>query len=137
MQRQLLGNPGSAFSVRRFFRALKSQGIAVAKDTLYSYLGHLEDAFLVRTVPIATRSEKRRTVNPRKAYPIDPGLIQLFALSAELETGHALETVVMLELEREGFQVSYVRTEEGWEVDFLAQAPGRTPLLGSGLFRRL
>ena len=128
MQRQLLANAAGSFSVQKFFQSLKSQGIPVGKDTLYDYLAHLEDAFLVRTVPVATRSARRRAVNPRKAYPVDPGLIELFA-AAEGETGHALETVVLLELERRGFEVAYVRTKEGWEVDFLAHEAGRPTLL--------
>ncbi len=131
LQRQLLGNPAGAFSVQKFFLALKSQGLPVGKDTLHEYLAHLEDAFLVRTVPIATRSARRRMVNPRKAYPVDPGLIPIFAQSSEPEIGHALETVVMLELERRGYAVAYVRTMDGAEVDFLARAPGggEPPLL--------
>ena len=34
-------------------------------------------AFLVRTVSIAAESERRRKANPRKAYPIDPRLIEV------------------------------------------------------------
>ena len=78
MVRQLLGNAGGTFSVHKFHRDLRSQGIAVAKDTLHAFVAHLEDAFLVRTVSIATESERRRMANPRKVYPIDPGLIAVF-----------------------------------------------------------
>lgn len=42
---------------------------------------------------------------------------------------HALETVVFLELERRGYETGYLRSPEGWEVDFLATAPDRPPLL--------
>ena len=35
--------------------------------------------------------------------------------------GHALETCVALELLRRGAEISYVRTREGYEVDFLAR----------------
>jgi len=66
--RHLLSNAGGTFSVAKFYSDLRSQGIPVAKDTLHAYLAHLEDAFLVRSVPIATDSERRRMVNPRKAY---------------------------------------------------------------------
>ena len=38
-------------------------------------------------------------------------------------------TVVLLELERRGYTVDWVRTEDGWEVDFFAQRTGDTPLL--------
>lgn len=123
MVRQLLGNAAGLFSVQKFYDSLRSQGVPVAKDTLHDYLSHLEDAFLVRTMPIATESERRRQVNPRKAYPIDPGLIPVFDRSGRTNTGHALETAVMLELERRGFATSYVRTAAGFEVDFLARGP--------------
>jgi predicted AAA+ superfamily ATPase len=62
-------------------------------------------------------------VNPRKIYPVDPGLIPVFDRSGRANIGHALETVVMLELERRRCEVNYVRTGNGLEVDFLARAP--------------
>ena len=129
MQRQLLANPGALFSVQKFHRALKSQGIAVGKDTLHAYLAHFEDAFLIRTASLHSASERQRMVNPRKAYPVDPGLIPVYERSGRPNWGHALETVVFLELERRGYQIDYVRTKEGFEVDFLAANPGETPLL--------
>lgn len=129
LQRQLLASPGGGFSVKKHYDTLRSQGVAVGKDTLHSYLAHLEDAFLVRTVGMHSASERQRMVNPRKAYPVDPGLIALFERSGRSHRGRALETVVMLELERRGFEVSYVRTAEGWETDFLAHRAGDPPLL--------
>jgi predicted AAA+ superfamily ATPase len=123
MVRQLLGTAGGPFSVNRFYNDLRGQGIPVAKDTLHAYLGHLEDAFLIRTIGIATDSERRRMVNPRKAYPVDPGLIPVFDRSGKANLGHALETAVALELERLGAQISYVKTDGGHEVDFLATYP--------------
>ena len=129
LQRQLLANPGGGFSVKKQYDTLRSQGVRVGKDTLHAYLGYLEDAFLVRTVSLHATSERQRMVNPRKAYPVDPGLISLFAQSGRSYQGHALETAVLLELERRGWEVSYVRTEEGWEVDFYAHRPGEAPLL--------
>lgn len=123
MVRQLLSNAARPFSVNKFYGDLKSQGFHVGKDTLHDYLGHLEDAFLVRTVSIASDSERRRIVNPRKAYPVDPGLIPVFERSTSGHVGYALETCVLLELERRGAEVAYVRTENGFEVDFLARYP--------------
>ena len=129
LQRQLLANPGGGFSVKKQYDTLRSQGVRVGKDTLHEYLGYLEDAFLVRTVSLHTASERRRMVNPRKAYPVDPGLISLFARSGRSHHGRALETAVLLELERRGWEVSYLRTEEGWEVDFFARRAGESPML--------
>jgi uncharacterized protein len=123
MVRQLLGNAGGSFSVNRFHNDLRSQGMGVGKDTLYAYLAHLEDAFLVHTVSIASDSERRRMVNPRKAYPVDPGLISVFDRSGKANLGHALETAVAIELERRGAEVTYVTTKSGHEVDFFARYP--------------
>jgi hypothetical protein len=129
IERQLLANPGGSFSVKKHYDTLRSQGVAVGKDTLHDYLAHLEDAFLIRTVAMHSASERQRMVNPRKAYPVDPGLIALFERSGRTHHGRALETALLLELERRGFAVGYVRTSEGYEVDFLAERAGEPPLL--------
>ena len=68
-------------------------------------------------------------VNPRKAYPVDPGLIPIYERSGRPNWGHALETAVFLELERRGYEMGYVRTAQGLGVDFLAKSPGEPPLL--------
>jgi predicted AAA+ superfamily ATPase len=121
MVRRLLGSPAGLFSVTRFAADLKSQGIAASRETLYEFLDHMEDAFLLHTVTVATDSEKRRQVNPRKVYPADAGLIPVFDRSGKANTGHALETAVFVELQRRGADVAYVKTPRGFEVDFLAR----------------
>ncbi len=122
--RHLLGNAGSLFSIEKFHAALRSQGIPVAKNSLHQFLAHLEDCFLIRLVWMEAASERQRMVNPRKAYPVDPGMIRVFDRTGRANVGHALETAVLVELERRGFEVTYVRTPEKYEVDFLARAPG-------------
>ena len=129
MQRHLLANPAGQFSVQKFHDALRSQGVPVAKDTLHAYLGYLEDAFLIHTVSLHTASERKRMVNPRKAYPIDSGLIPVYERTGRPNFGHALEVVIFLELQRRGYDISYLRTKEGYEVDFYASAPAMRPLL--------
>ena len=123
--RQCLRNPAGSFSVHRLHLDLKAQGHSVGKDAVHALLGHLLDAFLLSAVPIATESERQRNSNPRKHYPADPGLIRAFDNSGRSNLGHALETVVFNELERRRAEVAYVKTAEGFEVDFLAR-----PLVG-------
>jgi predicted AAA+ superfamily ATPase len=120
---QLLGNAAGAFSIHKFFSDLRSRGTAVGKDTLHQMLAHLEDAFLLSTVGLATDSARRRQVNPRKVYPVDTGLMALFDLSGQPNVGHALETAVLHELHRRGAAVDYVLTPGGFEVDFCARWP--------------
>jgi predicted AAA+ superfamily ATPase len=124
-----MGSPAALFSIQKFYDTLHSQGIPVSKDTLHAFLAHLEDAFLLRTVSLLTNSERQRMVNPRKAYPIDPGLIPVYERTGRANLGHALETVVLIELQRRGYEVHYLRTPEGYEVDFHARAADGTTVL--------
>ncbi|HLV26115.1 MAG TPA: ATP-binding protein [Gemmatimonadales bacterium] len=129
LQRHLLAAPGGSFTVNKFYDSLRSQGVRVAKDTLHEYLDHLQDAFLVRVLEMHSASERQRMVNPRKVYPIDPGLIALYERPGRENRGRALETAVLLELERREYSVSWVRAGSEWEVDFLATRPGDPSLL--------
>lgn len=121
--RHCLRSPGGSFSVHRLHQDLRSQGLGVARDLVHAMLSHLADAFLLSIVWLATDSERQRNSNPRKIYPADPGLIRAFDASGRAQLGHALETVVVKELERRRAEVGYVKTEEGLEVDFLARYP--------------
>ena len=128
--RHLLGNPCAPFSIQKFYDALKSQGLPIGKDSLHAFLAHFEDAFLIRTTAMFTASERQRMVNPRKAYPIDPGLIPIYDRTNRANIGHALETAVFIELMRRGCEVHYLRTKQGHEVDFHASSPdGGTQLV--------
>ncbi len=124
LERSLLASPAGRFSVSKLFNDLKSQGIKVGKDTLYEYLAHLEDSFLLFTVPVASASVRVRQVNPRKCYPVDPALASALSFRASEDLGHLLETAVYLELRRRGRPLGYVTTRNGYEVDFLAEDSG-------------
>jgi predicted AAA+ superfamily ATPase len=121
MVRYLLSNAAGLFSVNKMHNDLRSQGFALGKETVYAYLGYLEDAFLLQSVFVAASSERQRMVNPRKVYPVDASLIPLFDRTGRANLGHALETCVFWELQRRGAEVHYVRTAGNYEVDFLAR----------------
>lgn len=126
MIRHLLANPGSLFSINKFYHDLRSQGLAVGKNTLHEYFNHLSDAFLFFPVEIFSDSQRARMVNPRKTYPVDPGLATAFSRSPMRGRGHLLETVVFLGLRRLTENISYYRTQSGREVDFTVRdATGR------------
>ncbi|MGB8326757.1 MAG: ATP-binding protein [Steroidobacteraceae bacterium] len=116
--RHCLRNPAASMSVHRLFLDLKAQGHAVSKDSVHALLAHLIDSYLIATVSLHTASERQRNSNPRKVYPADPGLIHAFDLQGRTNLGHALETAVFNELQRRGAEVDYVKTADGFEVDF-------------------
>ena len=121
--RALFAANANSFSVSRLHGLLVSRGVRVGKATLLDYLGHLTDAYLVFLVPIRTRSEKRRIVNPRKVYSIDPGLAFAMQTGGATNTGALLENLVYLELRRRigrraSGAIGWYRTTGGHEVDF-------------------
>jgi len=119
--RQLLCNLAKAFSVSKITADFSSRGLAVSKDTLLAFLGYFEDAFLVSTVEIFSRSERQRQVNPRKLYLADHSLARAFSPVA-IDRGRMLENIVACELAREMRDLAYVKTASGREVDFIATA---------------
>ncbi|GMU53417.1 MAG: hypothetical protein AMXMBFR33_25630 [Candidatus Xenobia bacterium] len=127
--RQLLGAAGGRFSVHRFYNDLRSQGLPVSKQTLHELMAYLEDAFLFVTASLATTSERRRQSNPRKIYPLDPGMVRAFDRSGKRNVGSRLETAVALELARRSSEWGYCTTASGQEVDFQARLHDGTELL--------
>lgn len=128
--RHLLGAPATLFSINRFHNDLKSQGIAVGKNSLHEYLDHLTEAYLVELVPIHSRSLRQRQVNPRKAYVIDTGLALAFRHQAQMDRGRLLENLVFSTLRRRGGRIHYYRSADGYEVDFhVSTDAGATELL--------
>jgi len=117
----LLKNISSLFSINKFYNDIKSQGHQVGKDTLYTYLTYLEDAFLIFPVPIFTESLRRMQTTSKKIYAIDNGLVAANTFNLSGNQGKFLENLVYLDLRRQGKKVFYYFTEEGYEVDFIAQ----------------
>lgn len=131
--RRLIGGVFSAnagpFSVSSFVGALRSQGFRTTKVTLMEYLDHLADAFLFFLVPLDSRSEKVRMVNPRKVYSVDTGLALALYSGGSINKGALLENAVYLELRRRlgalgSSSIAYHRTPRGREIDFVVDAPG-------------
>jgi uncharacterized protein len=120
----------NSFSVSRFHGSLVSQGWKVGKATLLAYLDHLVDAFLFFLLPLRTRSTRKRAVNPRKVYAIDPGLAAAMYRAGARNRGAQLENAVYLELRRRYGRLSegaltWVKTSSGKEVDFAVDDPVR------------
>lgn len=117
----LLKNTSAPFSINKFYNDIKSQGYKVAKDTLYSYLTYLEDAFLIFTVPIFTESIRQIQTTPKKIYAIDNGLTIANTFNLSKNFGKLLENQVYLDLRRQGKKIFYYITSDGYEIDFITQ----------------
>lgn len=121
--KSIMNSPCAQFSVNKFYNTLKSMSVKCTKNTLYEYLDHLLDAYLFYRVPLRTRSEKARMVNPPKIYVIDTGLLKAMTFRNAVNNGHMLENMVFMQLRRKGFELEYINTQKGYEVDFSARHP--------------
>jgi len=119
--RNIMSSPGSKFSINKFYNHLKSMSVKCTKNSLYEYLDHLTDAFLFYRVPIHSRSEKARLLNPAKVYTIDTGLLNSMSFRNTSDYGPLLENMVFMNLRRNGYDIEYVNSKSGFETDFFAR----------------
>ncbi len=117
----LLKNISAPFSINKFYNDIKSQGHKAGKDTLYSYLTYLEDAFLIFAVPLFTESLRRMQTAPKKIYAIDNGLLVANTFNLSENLGKLLENQIYLDLRRQGKKIFYYHTSDGYEIDFITQ----------------
>lgn len=121
--RSLLSSIGGKFTVNKFYNDKKSQGLKLAKDTVYEYLQHLEDAYLLFAIPVFTVSERKKQVNPKKVYAVDTGLVVASTWQMGENNGPLFENLVFIDLKRRGLDVFYYVTSDGYEIDFVARGP--------------
>lgn len=115
----LIINAATLFSVNKFYNDIKSQGYKVSRETIYNYLDYIEDAFLIFNVPIYSESVRGQQTVPNKIYAIDNGLINAYSLKIKDLNHKFLENQVYLDLRRQGKDIFYYHTKEGYEVDFV------------------
>lgn len=86
--------------------------------TILEYLSFLEQSYLFSFVPKFDYSAKAQSVNPKKVYCIDTGMIQNVTLSATKDLGRMFENAVFIELRRRTKNIWYY-SEAAFECDFL------------------
>ena len=123
----LINNISTRFSVNKFCKDLKSQGIQASKNTIHDYLNYVEDAFLIFSVPIYSESLRKIQNNPKKIYVVDPGLYHAYATSyngpGQLKNaGRVFKNFIYLTFRRLKREIYYYITKSGFEVDFLTRS---------------
>jgi len=104
------------FSVHKYYNFLKSLGIKISKNTLYSYLEFLKDSLILFSVHKFSSSYKDVEKSIPKIYLVDVGLYE----TTKLEIPKLMENVVFIELKRRNFEnIFYYTTKKGEEIDFL------------------
>ena len=99
------------------YNSLKKAFSVGSANSVSDYLAWFEDSYLLFFLPRFSWSAKSITINPRKVYAIDNGLIQANSLSFTKDKGRLLENAVYLFL-RQKYQSLFYFQEKN-ECDFI------------------
>jgi len=117
----LLSQPGAEYS----FRGLAQVTGCRSPHTLQKYLGFLEQAFLVFSIPRFSFKVREQAASNKKAYAIDTGLAEAVGISFSPNRGRLLENLVAQACYRRQLQgemrVYYWKDPRGSEADFVLQ----------------
>ncbi len=111
-------NYSSVFSITRFEKHLKNNGLPGSKRTIANYLHYLREAFFVVATDKFSFSPRHRTMNPKKVYLTDTGFAALGRSFAE-NRGRILENIVAIELFRRETEFYYFKNKN--ECDFIVK----------------
>ena len=125
--KQCLGQPASLLSAHKLFNDFRSQGYELSKDTLYRYLGFLEESYLIFPLPVAERSIRKQAMNPKKLHAVDWALGYPFVPEQTIDVGRKLETAVFLHWRRQREDLAYLGGER--EIDLVVNAENPEALI--------
>jgi hypothetical protein len=111
---KLLGDFGKPFS----FTALKNMLNVGSTNSITEYVSLLENCYLLFTLPRFSYSYKQQSINPKKVYVIDNGMINANSFQFAENNGRLLENVVFLSLREKYAEIFYFTDKH--ECDFVA-----------------
>jgi len=112
-------NIGRTFSAASISKYLKSENRSIDNETVYSYLGKLESAFILHRCSRYDLKGKELLKTQEKFYVCDPAMKYSVLGYTPDSVAAMLENVVYLELLRRGYEVT-IGQLAGGEIDFLA-----------------
>ena len=101
----LASNIGSLTNSYKLSNSFKSKNISISKNTLDSYLGILEDSFLINKSTRYDIKGKKYITTPYKYYFSDIGLRNARLGFRQIEENHIMENIIYNELIYRGFSV--------------------------------
>jgi len=115
----IFANVGKTFSALSISKYFKSQKVNVSVDTILSYLGMIQDAFLIYKVSRNDLIGKNILKTEEKYYIADHGIREAISGNNLKVIESILENIVYIELLRRGNKV-YIGKIDEYEIDFVA-----------------
>jgi hypothetical protein len=104
------------------YNALKNALGFKSPMSVRSYIGFVEESYLIFECFRYDRSLKKQFANPKKIYVIDTGMRNAVAFRFSEDSGRLLENLVFIELKRRNAEVYYFRGKQ--ECDFIVRDTG-------------
>ena len=116
----VLRSNGRIYSANSIKDYIKNEHSGCSLTTVMKYLGYLEEAYIVKSVPQYSTKTKRELAYYKKIYDEDVCFNSIRCLDGRYDLTHNLENVVYNELVYMGYTI-FVYDNHGKEIDFLAQ----------------
>lgn len=120
-------NIATLISFTKLYNEFKSQGFKLSKDTIFNYIGYLEDAYALFTMPIFRNNIKAEQRNPKKIYAVDNGFKKIFDYAISEDKSKLYENIVFLHFRRQTQNVYYYKGLQ--EVDFYVKLDDKEVLI--------
>lgn len=125
----LLSQPGGVYSYRRLTQATGCRSV----HTLKKYIGYLEQAFLIWTLPAFSYKPREQAASLKKSYAVDNGMIAATGFQVSSNHGRLMENLVAIKLFRQQLagklKVFYWCDPQKAEVDFVVFRDNRVEQL--------
>lgn len=116
----LVNTSSNLISINNITNYFKSKGRKTTYDTVASYIGYIEDTFMIHKVERFDIKGKDTIAGNVKYYCNDQAYKNYLFKGFSYGQGYQLENIIYLELRRTGYQI-YVGVLPNKEVDFIAQ----------------
>lgn len=117
----IIENIGSTISTKKIVDTLISLNRKTTNPTIENYIKSYIDSFLIIKIDRFDVFKKNTLSTGYKYYTVDTGLNNyLSKKKLDVDMGHTLENIVLLELLRRGYKV-YVGKSKNYEIDFVAK----------------
>lgn len=120
----LINNASNLVSTNNIANYFKSQGRKNSYDSISTYIGYIEESFLVHRCERYGIKGKESLAGIAKFYANDLAYHNFLYAGHSYGIGYALENLVFLELKRKGFSVN-TGVLEKQEIDFVARKDDR------------
>lgn len=116
----IIENTGNLISANAIFNYLKHDKLRITKPTIYNYLEHLENAYLIAKASKEDLVGKKEIIGSEKYYLLDTGFYKSQLEEKQRNIGRILENIIFIELKRHGYKITIGKVND-YEIDFICK----------------